>query len=213
MQTADFPMVFIDEAGQCDEPSSLVPLMKGSRHLVLIGDHKQLPSVVSNPVSQIEGLNISLFERLMRQDRECSEIPHRSGAGQRVLTRLAPCRTCQAFHPSCLICNTVCCQASRHSPTDLSTMATSGTRKNGQLHRKARQRAPSSSSTTKAQRNDRATASSTFQKPKSSSKSSTNSSQKTDRILRLSVSSLRMRHRLHASRSACGRLLERLPTW
>lgn len=67
MQTADFPIVLIDEAGQCDEPTSLVPLMKGSQHLVLVGDHKQLPSVVTNPESSNENLNTSLFERLMLQ--------------------------------------------------------------------------------------------------------------------------------------------------
>ena len=44
-QVMDFPVVFLDEAAQCNETSSLVPLMKGSRHLVLIGDHKQLPSI------------------------------------------------------------------------------------------------------------------------------------------------------------------------
>lgn len=68
MRTADFPIVFLDEAGQCDEPTSLIPLMKGSRQLVMIGDHKQLPSVVSSNTARMEGLNISLFERLMRQE-------------------------------------------------------------------------------------------------------------------------------------------------
>lgn len=68
MQTADFPMVFLDEAGQCDEPSSLVPIMKGCRHLVLIGDHKQLPSVVSSEIARVEQLNISMFERLVRTE-------------------------------------------------------------------------------------------------------------------------------------------------
>ena len=67
MATADFPVVFVDEAGQCDEPSNLVPLMKGARHVVLIGDHKQLPSVVSSEVARTENLNMSLFERLMLQ--------------------------------------------------------------------------------------------------------------------------------------------------
>ena len=70
MSTADFPLVFLDEAGQCDEPSSLVPLMQGARHAVLIGDHKQLPSVVSNDTARDEGLNVSLFERLMLQKSE-----------------------------------------------------------------------------------------------------------------------------------------------
>lgn len=70
LQTADFPVVVIDEAGQCDEPTSLVPLMKGARHLTLIGDHKQLPSVVANPECRAESLNTSMFERLMLQGSE-----------------------------------------------------------------------------------------------------------------------------------------------
>lgn len=64
MSTADFPIVFIDEAAQCDEPTSLIPLMKGCRHVVLIGDHKQLPSVCISDQVRHENLNRSLFERL-----------------------------------------------------------------------------------------------------------------------------------------------------
>ncbi|KAK9900225.1 P-loop containing nucleoside triphosphate hydrolase protein [Cystobasidium minutum MCA 4210] len=67
MGTADFPIVFIDEAGQCDEPTALIPLMKGARHAVLVGDHKQLPSVCSSDEARSEGLNSSLFERFKRQ--------------------------------------------------------------------------------------------------------------------------------------------------
>ena len=70
MGTADFPIVFVDEAGQCDEPTTLIPLMKGARHVVLIGDHKQLPSVCSSDEARSEGLNSSLFERFKRQGCE-----------------------------------------------------------------------------------------------------------------------------------------------
>ncbi|KEI38715.1 uncharacterized protein L969DRAFT_479270 [Mixia osmundae IAM 14324] len=65
----DFPIVFIDEAAQCNEASTLVPLMKGSQQLVLIGDHKQLPSIAMSPDATQEGFNISLFERLMVSKR------------------------------------------------------------------------------------------------------------------------------------------------
>jgi len=67
MGTADFSIVFVDEAGQCDEPTTLIPFMKGARHAVLIGDHKQLPSVCSSEEARSEGLNRSLFERFKRQ--------------------------------------------------------------------------------------------------------------------------------------------------
>lgn len=46
------------------QPSTLVPLMKGAQQATLIGDHKQLPAVVSSPVARRERLHVSLFERL-----------------------------------------------------------------------------------------------------------------------------------------------------
>ncbi|KAK7441735.1 hypothetical protein VKT23_016398 [Stygiomarasmius scandens] len=67
----DFPVVFLDEASMSTEPASLIPLMKGSRHVALIGDHKQLPPVITSPEAQAMGLGISLFERLTEE----GEIP------------------------------------------------------------------------------------------------------------------------------------------
>ncbi|KAI0790892.1 P-loop containing nucleoside triphosphate hydrolase protein [Abortiporus biennis] len=64
LNISDFPIVFIDEASMSTEPASLIPLMKGSRHVALIGDHKQLPPVITSPEAQEKGLGISLFERL-----------------------------------------------------------------------------------------------------------------------------------------------------
>jgi len=49
------------------EPASLIPLMKGSQHVVLIGDHKQLPPVIRSREAQLRGLTISLFERLTEE--------------------------------------------------------------------------------------------------------------------------------------------------
>lgn len=70
-QNIDFPIVFIDEAAMCTEvsallscamrqlteislqPVTLIPIMKGSCHVTLIGDHMQLPAIVtvSSPVT------------------------------------------------------------------------------------------------------------------------------------------------------------------
>ena len=49
------------------EPESLIPLMRGSAHVVLVGDHFQLPPVVVSSLAAEGGLSLSLFERLMRQ--------------------------------------------------------------------------------------------------------------------------------------------------
>ena len=37
-----FPIVLMDEATQAIEPSSMVPISKGCRQLILVGDHRQL---------------------------------------------------------------------------------------------------------------------------------------------------------------------------
>ena len=59
-----FPIVLIDEATQASEPSALVPIIRGCRQLILVGDHKQLPPTVISDKAEKGGLNQSLFERL-----------------------------------------------------------------------------------------------------------------------------------------------------
>ncbi|KAH6904509.1 P-loop containing nucleoside triphosphate hydrolase protein [Coprinopsis sp. MPI-PUGE-AT-0042] len=63
----DFPIVFLDEASMATEPVSLIPLMKGAKHVALIGDHKQLPPVITSREAQTLGLGVSLFERLTKE--------------------------------------------------------------------------------------------------------------------------------------------------
>jgi len=46
-------------------PEALIPVMKGSQHLVLVGDHEQLPPVVQSDAAKQGGLGKSLFERLL----------------------------------------------------------------------------------------------------------------------------------------------------
>jgi superfamily I DNA and/or RNA helicase len=38
-----------------------------SKHLALIGDHKQLPPVIASRKAQAGGLGVSLFERLKKE--------------------------------------------------------------------------------------------------------------------------------------------------
>jgi len=59
-----FPIVLIDEATQASEPSAMVPINRGCRQLILVGDHKQLPPTVISETAEIGGLGQSLFERL-----------------------------------------------------------------------------------------------------------------------------------------------------
>ncbi|HIF16209.1 MAG TPA: hypothetical protein EYQ85_03035 [Candidatus Poseidoniales archaeon] len=60
-----FPFVLIDEATQSSEPSTLVPVVRGARQVVLVGDHRQLPPTVISRRAEEGGLNRSLFERLI----------------------------------------------------------------------------------------------------------------------------------------------------
>lgn len=53
----------LDEAGQVTLPASLGPLMK-SKSFVLVGDHNQLPPLVTNKEAEKGGLGVSLFASL-----------------------------------------------------------------------------------------------------------------------------------------------------
>ena len=61
-----FPFVLIDEVTQCCEIESLISLVHGCRHLTLIGDQKQLGPIILHPKSNSTGMNISLFERILK---------------------------------------------------------------------------------------------------------------------------------------------------
>ena len=63
-----FDLVIIDEAAQALEASCWIPILRG-RKVVLAGDHCQLPPTVkSNDSKVIDGLGVTLFERLMNRD-------------------------------------------------------------------------------------------------------------------------------------------------
>ena len=52
----------IDECGMAYEPETIVPIGL-CEHVVLIGDHKQLPPVIDYQPAKKSGLTVSLFER------------------------------------------------------------------------------------------------------------------------------------------------------
>jgi len=59
-----FDWVVIDEACQCTESASWIPLLRGHR-ILLAGDHCQLPPTVVSPVAAREGFARSMLERLV----------------------------------------------------------------------------------------------------------------------------------------------------
>ena len=60
-----FERVLLDEATQATEPAVLVPLTRGCRQLVLVGDHCQLPPTVLSTRAEEEGLGVPLFSRMV----------------------------------------------------------------------------------------------------------------------------------------------------
>lgn len=60
-----FKTVLIDESTQASEPESLIPIVKGCRQLILVGDHQQLGPVIVNKKASEAGLKQSLFERMI----------------------------------------------------------------------------------------------------------------------------------------------------
>ncbi|GLB38538.1 putative SEN1 N terminal [Lyophyllum shimeji] len=62
----EFEMVIIDEAAQCVELSSLIPLKYRSKRCVMVGDPQQLPPTVISQEACRFNYNESLFVRLQR---------------------------------------------------------------------------------------------------------------------------------------------------
>ncbi|KAH3813306.1 NFX1-type zinc finger-containing protein 1-like [Dreissena polymorpha] len=74
------PIVIVEEAAEVLEAHIITTLSDGCKHLILIGDHKQLrpnPSVYKLAIRY--NLNISLFERMVNNGvpRDCLELQHR----------------------------------------------------------------------------------------------------------------------------------------
>lgn len=61
-----FPFVLVDEATQACESECLLPLLKGAKQVILVGDHCQLGPVVLCKDSAKAGMKMSLFERLVK---------------------------------------------------------------------------------------------------------------------------------------------------
>jgi regulator of nonsense transcripts 1 len=60
-----FKHALIDEATQSIEPECLIPIVTGTKQIILVGDHCQLGPVVKSRNAEIAGLGRSLFERLV----------------------------------------------------------------------------------------------------------------------------------------------------
>jgi superfamily I DNA and/or RNA helicase len=66
LRSESYDTVIIDEASQQTEPASLVPLVKGCRKAILVGDHVQLGATVQKH-AVLQHFDVSLFERLYKK--------------------------------------------------------------------------------------------------------------------------------------------------
>ncbi|MEH0157178.1 AAA domain-containing protein [Limibacter armeniacum] len=66
-----FSTVFIDEAAQALEPATWIPILKADK-VVFAGDHCQLPPTVKSQQAAKEGLEETLFEKVMVRQKETS---------------------------------------------------------------------------------------------------------------------------------------------
>ncbi len=64
LEEEEFDLCVIDEATQATEPSCLIPSIKAEK-LIMAGDHKQLPPTILNEKAKDEGLDETMFERLI----------------------------------------------------------------------------------------------------------------------------------------------------
>lgn len=60
-----FRAVLIDESTQASEPEIMIPIVKGAKQVILVGDHQQLGPVILHKKAGDAGLKQSLFERLV----------------------------------------------------------------------------------------------------------------------------------------------------
>ena len=69
LQSQQFDVVIIDEAGQMNEPTALGALA-AAEQFILVGDHKQLPPLVNSSIAEKGGYGTSILKRL------ADEHPH-----------------------------------------------------------------------------------------------------------------------------------------
>ena len=62
-----FDVVIVDEAGQMNEPTALGALAAADS-FVLVGDHKQLPPLVTSSIAERGGYGISILKKLAEND-------------------------------------------------------------------------------------------------------------------------------------------------
>ena len=61
-----FDICVVDEASQCVEPESLLPLKLGFKKMIMVGDPEQLPATVTSMTAKNNRFDTSMFTRLFK---------------------------------------------------------------------------------------------------------------------------------------------------
>ncbi|EDW93837.1 uncharacterized protein LOC6533407 isoform X2 [Drosophila yakuba] len=91
-----FDICIVDEATQCTEPWTLLPMRFGLTHMVLVGDTQQLPAVVLSKKAIDFGLSNSMFDRIQRSLQTQLDKP---GSNQLMHTKLFKLSMQYRMHP------------------------------------------------------------------------------------------------------------------
>uniref|UniRef100_A0AC35TYJ9 DNA replication ATP-dependent helicase/nuclease n=1 Tax=Rhabditophanes sp. KR3021 TaxID=114890 RepID=A0AC35TYJ9_9BILA len=70
-----FDVCIVDEASLCIEANLLMPLLNANS-FVLVGDERQLQPLVQSEVAEKMGMNVSLFERLVKRGKGLTSLNH-----------------------------------------------------------------------------------------------------------------------------------------
>ena len=75
LEKVKFEVIIIEEAAEVLESDIVLLLTKHTKHLILIGDHKQLkPKIYNFELERIYHLDCSMFERLVNNKVQSVEL-------------------------------------------------------------------------------------------------------------------------------------------
>ncbi|XP_014276222.1 NFX1-type zinc finger-containing protein 1 isoform X3 [Halyomorpha halys] len=83
-------VVIVENANEVLEAHVIAALSEGCKHLILIGDHKQLKPNISNRNLENYDLDVSLFERMMRCGMKCSTLTEQHRMRPEIASLLSP---------------------------------------------------------------------------------------------------------------------------
>ncbi|XP_055689527.1 probable RNA helicase armi [Lutzomyia longipalpis] len=92
LKSNHFTHVILDEAGQCNEPETIIPmslLNMEMGQIILAGDPRQLGPQVTSPIAKNHGLCVSFLDRILeRFPYEKNYERHKYGFDERLVTQL-----------------------------------------------------------------------------------------------------------------------------